>query len=76
MISPWADLSKSYKYRKGLWFFHHNNYIHCTFVPTVHCLYRFPENTLNLKDGKERWKVLKQTVINSMCREARNNKIK
>ena len=42
---------------------------------TVHCLYRFPEEGgLNSLMEKERWKKLKKTVINVMCREVRAKK--
>ena len=47
--------------------------------PAVHCLYRFPGEGgitfhLNTKEEKERWKNMKQNVVNSMCREARSKK--
>jgi hypothetical protein len=52
---------------------------HTLYLHTVHCLYRFPENDgeplqLNTSSEKERWKKLKQNVINVMCREARAKK--
>ena len=47
----------------------------------VHCLYRFPRegNTLlvlNDPAEKQRWKQLRQNIINSMCRDVRNKEQK